>query len=326
MTKPSLTGNALKQAVESEIPPRNPLIENLVYEKSVIMVYADPGVGKSVASLLMALQASNGLPVFGFFEPVRPLKVYYVMTERGVEEPIERIQLMMKAQHFNFDNLYLDETLIGIDVLEKEDEEKLIAQIEANCPKPDIIVFDPIYAMVRGGLSKPDDATLFAQFSARVQAHFKCANWLNHHTLKSLGSFVDGAGWVEKDDPFFGSQLLKAHITGSYYMTQKDHKSHFQCKKDSHSCLIRKFSLKFDQETYMLNMEIDSSDISSKDKSRLFLNKCKKEGKRFNFDQFHAAIQPCSARYTSKLLGVTVKEGLIFNVSGKFSNALYEVL
>jgi len=179
--------------------------------------------------------------------------------------------------------------------------------------------------MVRGGLSDPEDATLFAQFSARIQNHFKCANWFNHHTLKNTSDFVEGK-YVAKSDPFMGSQLLKAHVTGMYHLTQRNNQPHFACKKDSHGFLLKQFSLDLDRETYTVEMKVSASDITIKDKANVFFNNCKKSGKTFTFDQFHFAIQPSSDRYTSKLLGVTIKEGLILNVSPKFSSALYKVL
>ena len=289
------------------------------------MVYADPGVGKSVISLCMALQASAGIPVFGFFMPVRPLKIYYALTERGIEEPLERLQLMSKALKINYDNIFFDEGTIGINVLDLSEERELIRRIETYCSKPDIIIFDPIYSMVRGGLSDPKDATLFAQFSARVQNHFKCVNWFNHHTVKNTSDFVEGR-YIPKYDPFMGSQLLKAHITGMYHLTQLDNRPRFSCKKDSHGLLLKQFSLDFDIENYMLSMKVSSSDITSKDKANIFLNNCKKSNKSFTFEEFYAAIQPSSLRYTQKIIGVTIEEGVIFNVSSKFSKALYKIV
>ena len=228
-TPPPYSGVLLKHLAESPTVPRQPLIEQLVYEKTVIMFYADPGAGKSIVSLCASLQASAGVPVFGFFEPVRPLKIYYCLTERGIEEPLERIQRMKNAFEINYDNIYFDEATIGINVLDLNEENKLIERIELYCPNVDIIVFDPIYAMVRGGLSDPEDATLFAQFSARIQNHFKCANWFNHHTLKNTSDYVEGQ-FVPKNDPFMGSQLLKAHVTAMYHLAQKNNQPHFSCK------------------------------------------------------------------------------------------------
>jgi len=324
-TKAPYTGLLLKELVDSPISPRQPLVENFIYEKLVIMVYADPGVGKSVLSLCMALQASAGLPVFGFFQPVRPLKIYYCLTERGVEEPLERMQHMKQIIDINYDNIYIDEETIGINVLDPKDEAALIERIERFCLEPDIIVFDPIYAMVKGGLSDGEDATMFAQFSARIQKHFGCVNWFNHHTLKNTNDFAEGK-YYPKSDPFMGSQFLKAHVTGMYYLTQSDNKCIMSLKKDSHSTMLKKFSMDFHAESYTLSMSEKQAEINAVEKSHSFITRCKTNGKKFTFDEFHHAIQPSSIRYTQKLLGVTIKQGLIFNVSTKFSNALYAVL
>lgn len=318
------TGLALKTLAESPTQPRQPLIEQLVYEKTVMMVYADPGAGKSIVSLCMALQASAGLPVFGFFEPVRPLKIYYALTERGIEEPLERIQLMKNAFEINYDNIYFDEGTIGINVLDQKDEDKLVQRIEKYCPWVDIIVFDPIYSMVRGGLSDPEDATLFAQFSARVQNHLKCANWFNHHTLKNTSDYVDGQ-FVQKNDPFMGSQFLKAHVTAMYHLTQRNNQPHFAWKKDSHGFLLKQFNLNYHGETQTVSMKLDTSEMTSKDKASTFLISCKKASKSFTFEQFFAAIQPCSLRYAQKILQEIITQNKIVNLNKKFESALYNV-
>lgn len=319
------TSERLKAMIDNPIAPRQPLIENLLYEKSVMMIYADPAAGKSILTLCAAVQACSGHNVFGFFEPVRPLKIYYCLTERGIEEPAERLQLMAQAMNINYDNIFIDEETIGLNVLNREDEMFLINRINRFCPNPDIIVFDPIYAMVRGGLSNPDDATLFAQFSSRIQNRFNCANWLTNHTLKSTTDFIAGK-MVNKSDPFFGSQLLKAHVTGMYHVTRNKRGVSFQLKKDSHNILLENFNLNFDPERYILNYDTAHSDITAKKKMELFINTCKINQKSFTYSEFFEAIKPASTRYTRNLLCVMIEKNIIKNHNSSFQKALYTVL
>ncbi len=287
------------------------------------MTYADAGAGKSIISLCACLQASAGLPVFGFFEPVRPLKIYYALGERDISEPAERMQLINKSFDFNYENIFIDDETVGIDLLSQTDELKFIKRIETYCPNPDIIVIDPIYCMIRGDLSNPSQATEFAKASNRIQKHFKCSMWLNNHTVKHTSEIVNGKRFVKKD-PFFGSQMLKAHITLSYHLCQENNIVTFYRYKDSHEVGLKEFCLAFDHETYTLLYTSDK--ISTISKAELFVLKMKKSDKSFTYDDFHAAISPVTPRYSQKIMGVTIAKFGIKNVSAKFEKALYKFM
>jgi RecA-family ATPase len=322
---PPLVGDTLTFNINAPGEIRKTLIESLVYEKNAIMLYADPGVGKSIITLNMAMQASAGLPIFGYFECPRPLKVYYILTERGYQEPLERLRIMQKKISADYSNLFLDEEMIGLNVLDPHDEQLFMNRIERYCPNPDIIVTDPIYAIVRGGLADPKDATLFAQFSARLIKRFGCCHWMNNHTTKSTGDIIGGE-WKEKANPFFGSQLLYAHITACYYLKQHEGNSKITCTKDTDSSHISKLSLKFDYESFTLEMDIKNAEMTAKDKAKSFFHYCKINQKSFTFDELLKALSPATSRYTQKLLGVTISEGTITNLSPKFDKGLYRVL
>lgn len=320
------TGKELSNIINSPLPIRNPLIEQLFYEHSVLMIYSDPGIGKSIITLCAMLQAASGHDVFGHFQSRENLKIYYCLGERDICEPAERIQLMQRSiKNINYDNIFIDDNTVGIDVLKERDEKELFDRIERNCPNPDIVVLDPIYCMVGGALDSSEKATRFATFSSRLQKRFHCANWLTNHTVKSTYEIIGGRK-EKKYDPFFGSQFLKAHITLMYHVTRRDKSTViFQRTKDNHEVGLPLFALNFDLETYTLSYNHPASEPTAKDKAYMFIEACKKSNKRFTFQQFCEAISPATPRYSEKLLGVAVSEGLIFNVNTKFEKALYEI-
>lgn len=322
--KPPYSGDALRFIIESPIQPRQPLIENLIYEKTVLMTYADAGAGKSIISLCACLQAAAGKSVFGFFESVRPLKIYYILGERDIDEPAERMQLMKEAFDFNYDNIFIDDELVGTDLLNKTNETALINRVEKYCPNPDIIVLDPIYCLISGELSNPSQATEFAKVSSRIQKKFKCSMWLNNHTVKTTTEIVNGKQ-VIKRDPFFGSQMLKAHITVSYHIVQKGNKTTFTKYKDSHGVGLETFDLNFDQQTYALKFDYKGDNIPCHIKSEQFITRIRNSIKTFNYEQYFNAIQPATHRYTQKMLGVTIKKHSILNLSARFEDALYQI-
>ena len=319
------TGAKLKALVDSPLPIRNPLIENFLYERTVMMTYASSGVGKSTICLCACLQASAGVPVFGCFKVPRPLKIYYVLGERDVTEPAERMQLMKKVININYNNIIIDEEAIGRNMLEKSSEIWMIRRIKEAMPDVDLIVFDPIYSLASGGLSSPEKATAFAQFSSRVQRGCnKCSIWHNNHTVKSLYEIIEGSKQA-KTDPYMGSELLKAHVNVMYHIQQKDDLVQFDKKKDSHNNAQSHIKLRFDIESYTLEA-ISKESTTVNDRLNLFLDQCKRDNKTFTFDHYYVFIKPVVPSYAQKLLGITLRKGLIINLSPAFTKALYQVL
>ena len=61
-------GKSLDEAIHTVRPERKALIENFLYEKSALMLYADDGVGKSVLAIQACMQATvKDSKVFGEF-------------------------------------------------------------------------------------------------------------------------------------------------------------------------------------------------------------------------------------------------------------------
>lgn len=323
---PPLTGDILRDKVHSPKEHRQSLIENFISEKTVIMIYGDPEAGKSIATLCALCQAAGGLPVFGFFKCVRPLKIYYLLGERGYEEPLERMLQLEKRFPINWDNIYLDSDFVGQNVLDTNVESAIYSKINQYCNNPDIIVFDPIYPFVPGGLSDPKDATKFAQFSARLQNRFQCVIWLNNHTVKNTYVIIEGKRH-EKSDPYLGSILLKAHVTNMYYMTRRDDLSKFKNSKDSHQISLKEFTLKYDDESQSLEFE-GSAEIKKgrSEKAQEFIQQHKTNSARFTYNEFYSFLHPCSPSYTKKLIKGLISSGSIINTAEKFKPALYEIL
>ena len=58
---PPVTGSNLKDLVDSPKEKRPIIAQGFLHEKSVIMIAADPGTGKSLIALQAALQLSAGM-------------------------------------------------------------------------------------------------------------------------------------------------------------------------------------------------------------------------------------------------------------------------
>lgn len=297
----ALTGEALKTALHEIHPERKPLIEGLLYERSILMMSADPGAGKSTITAQAIAQMSCGMPVFGCLNVPQPIKCYYFSFERGREEILERLKVMSEIIPIDFSNIFINDYFIGYNALDVNHANMIIEAVRHDCIKPDVVFIDPIYACVAGGLSTDEKASQFCRFSARLQAELECSNWLNHHTVKETYS-QDGSA-IEKADPFYGSQWLKAHCTAAYYLKRKDGGTTLLNKKDSQNNLLKKIILEYNQEDYISFIDQKNIEMPAVDRVKMFLrNKWKSDNKTFYYDQLETCTAPLS---TSRLRAIT---------------------
>lgn len=288
----AVSGEALKEELTKAPEARKPIIEGFLYEHSSLMVSSDPGLGKSTLLVSAFAQLSCGLPVWGSLYVPRPMKVYYIPFERGLQEATERLKHISEAVPINFDNFYINENFIGLNVTDSKHADFIIKVIGQDCPKPDVIAFDPIYAAVAGGLSTDEKASQFCRFSARVQHEFGCSVWLNHHTVKP--QLFEGKP-AQRSDPFYGSQWLKAHVTASYHLKEgSDGSVVLDNKKDSHGNLRKKIVLGYNPENYTnFAIGIESS-ATQKERGIMFFRTCFHAKKQFTFKQYKEAVMGCT--------------------------------
>lgn len=325
--QPALTGPTLEAAVDATADTRPALIEGLLYERSVLLVSADGGTGKSTLVANIIAQASLGLPVFQAFHVPRPLRCYYIPFERGSEEIRERLKYIKKAIPFSSSHIYLfNHTSFLPNLYEKADQDFLLASIHQDCPTPpDVVFYDPIYQAVAGGLCNEDRVSLFIRFNVRLMQEFGCATWLNHHTGKQ--SYAQDGSKIEKDDPYYGSSFLRNHCTGSYYVKEnEDHTgTTWLEKKDNLKALIRKFTLTFEPETYTSYLKDDLRGLSAEDRLKVVLRQFKRDTKTFTFKQAEGCLMGVSTSRLRSLFSTPPFSEVLKKQKSLGSNTLYTV-
>ena len=289
------------------------------------MISADPGAGKSTITAQAIAQMSCGLPVFGCLFVPRPIKCYYLSFERGREEILERLKIMQEIIPMDFNNIYINDHFIGYNVLDVAHADFIIRAINFDCLKPDVVFIDPIYASVSGGLSSDEKASQFCRFSAKLQAEVGCSNWLNHHTVKE--SYNKDGVVIEKADPFYGSQWLKAHCTAAYYLKRKDGGTVMKNKKDTHGNLLDKIVLEYNQEDYMSFIEKANAEMTANDRLKIFLRSKWKSGqKTFTFGELLGCLQPLSTSRLRVLCGHPLFSDHVRVTKAIGQKSLYEII
>lgn len=321
------TNEELRNRVTAQRESRPPIIEGLVHEKSVIMTSSDPGAGKSTVTAVMIAQASIGLPVFGQLFVPKPVVSYYIPFERGAQEIEERFKHIQTVIPLEYNNIYVNERFMGMNVINERHADEIIGNIRHDIGerKIDIIYLDPIYSSVAGGLSTDEKATLFTRFSTRLQVEFNCAIYMNHHTVKQSYSSETGHV-IEKEDPFYGSQWLKAHCTGGFYMKRgaKDSGPILIQKKDSHSCLLSHINLVYEPETYTVFMHELDKTIPAKDRLLMAYRTFKNANKTVTFREIQGCMMGVSDSHLRDLLRTPPFDKCFKKISTIGSNTLYK--
>lgn len=325
-TRAAYTSKVLEARIKTAQESRPPIIEGYVHERSVIMVSSDPGIGKSTVSAVEIAQSSLGIPVFGQLFVPKPVVSYYIPFERGSQEIEERFKHIEKSIPMNYDNIYVNENFMGLNVINDVHADDIVRNIRNDIKerKIDIMYLDPIYSAVAGGLSGDEKASMFTRFSTRLQVEFKCAIRMNHHTVKASYASETGTK-IEKDDPFYGSQWLKAHCTGGYYMKRSpsDDGPVLYNKKDSHSCLLSKIPLIYEPETYTVFMEGVGKTIPAKDRLLMAYRTFRSAKKTVNFREIQGCIMGVSDSHLRNLLDTPPYDTAFVRVKSIGYNTLY---
>jgi RecA-family ATPase len=276
----ALTGDPLLEAINSSRDQRKAIVDGFIYDKTILMVAAPAGLGKSTISTQMAIEMAAGLPVFGGFHTAKPVKVLYCQTERPVLEFLERAEVVSRTHPIVKENLVVTDSYKVLNMLKEEHVATIIKCILRDCPNPEVIFFDPIYPMVSGGLSKDEPASAFCKAMSLIQKYTGASLILNHHTVKPT---QDRDGFViEKDDAFYGSVWLKALVTGSYNMKKSENGITLHKKKDSYNCLHKTIKLEYDPSNELCHLLTEG--MEPQDKYKNFISE-KKVGKdEFTFN------------------------------------------
>ncbi len=317
--KRPLTGEALKEAMENKIV-RKTIVDRLIYEKTCLMISADPGCGKSTIMAQMAIELAAGLPVFGCFEVVEPTKVFYMQTERDILELLERMQILSKHYPIISENLMVTDNYQLLNLANPRDGELFLDCLERDFNQAKVLIVDPIYATVLGGLKDEGPATAFNNIMGKAMKRFDLASTYSHHTIKA--TYNTKGQPYEKDDPFYGSQWLKAHVTGSYHMKKTSTGVVLNKKKDNYELLANKIPLEYDPETGLCS--VIGADLNAFDKVKNYLMIKKMDKKQFYFKDIQEHTELGTRTIRDVLLHSSIKP-LLNVVSNHKNRYLYEI-
>lgn len=313
-----LTGDKLSRAITEDKKPRAPFAEGLIYENTFNMIYGEAGLGKSTILSQMCVELSAGLPVWGYFKTTRPYKVLYIQGERDIMETTERLELLKEVYPINFETLVITDEYQRLNLLNPNHVEIFINCINRDCPGVEIVCIDPIYSMVSGGLKDDIPASAFTKAMSLVQRSTGASMIYGHHIVKPQW---DKGTKYEKDDPFYGSNWLKAHCTSMLLLKGTAEGVRLERKKDNYRLVPERTTLEYNGENGLCTVPL--SDLPAEERIKNFIRAQGLSKKEFTFKDIEDSTGVCTRRARELVLHSSIRDMLIV-VSTKGNKKLYK--
>lgn len=295
-----LNGLSIQEFVEQCREPRKWLIQDMVAERTTTMIYGDTGIGKSTLVAQLLAQTSCGGTLFGNFEIPKPLTSVYFSFERPLDELGERLYHMKRVIPIAWNNLYLSDRFIGVDLLQEQHVKFFLESIRLIGKPIHMVYLDPIYASIRGGLSRDEAATAFTRVTAQITKRFGASVIWLHHTVKNPFEIIEGRK-VRKDKQYYGGMWLEAHVNGSFIIEPTDNGTLWKSEKDSYRSLVNSISLVYDPSTYLSSILKSPWAGQKMERFIEFFNSCLEIGRVFTIRDLIAQVN-MTDRYARELL------------------------
>ncbi len=301
---PALNGKTLLEAFKRAHERRKVIADGFLYGQTINMMSADPGTGKSTVSVQMAVELAAGLPVFGVFHVPRPMKILYFQAERSIIETLERIQTIGRVLPVLSENLFITDEYQKLNLLDPKQADLFIECIVRECRDLDIIFIDPIYACVQGGLKDDIPASAFTKAMSKLQKETGATLWYNHHTVKTQND--NRGNVIQRDDPYYGSQWIKAHVTGSYHLRECNGGVELVLKKDNYRLLPEKIILEYDPETGLCSVPLQ--ELPAIERVKNFIRARERDEKTFYFKDLESTTKVCTRRLREIVMHSSIKD------------------
>jgi putative DNA primase/helicase len=153
---PSFKPIGLQAFLALDVPPREMLLAPILPERSLGMLYAPRGIGKSWLGLSMALTVASGGSLLRWNAP-RPRRVLYVDGEMPLPDLQARLDLIIAGAGIEIENwgmkiLAADDTEHGINLASTEGQRAL----EENLDGVDLLVLDNLSTLTTGSEGASD--------------------------------------------------------------------------------------------------------------------------------------------------------------------------
>ena len=171
-----------------DMPPREMLLDPILPERSLAMLYAPRGIGKTLLSLSMGLAVASGSPLLRWRAP-RQRRVLYVDGEMPLVSLQERLRAISNGfgaviPNDGFRVLAADSTENGLSIGFEEGQRALDPLLSGV----DLVIFDNLSTLCTNGSESASDAWVPMQNWLLKLRRQGIAVLLVHHAVQTVGS------------------------------------------------------------------------------------------------------------------------------------------
>lgn len=201
-------------------PPKNAIIDGILYENDIVCISAEAGLGKSILALQMSCSLTTQRAFLDTYEVNRVCNVLYVQTEGDRGETVERIRNMSKAVPINVNNFY-HLNLPGLCINVTDGMTAFLKMIAETKVHYDVVIFDPLYTTIKGSFNNDDTATDWHREIRRIRGQYpKVAIVVMHHDAKD--QVINGQTIERGLKDVFGSSFWIAAFNQNYKLKKHD--------------------------------------------------------------------------------------------------------
>jgi RecA-family ATPase len=197
-----------EELLNIEMEEEEPILEGLFNYGENIMLVAPQKSGKSVFTQQLALATAHGVALVERWRPRRPLRVLYLDFENKATNLKRRLRRMLNGMEIGTPGANLVYIKLPYLFLNTDEGAKALEQLVTD-EAPDLLILDPLYRMVKGGVNKDEevgDATAILNAISQAHGH---ATWLVHHEHRAKHDSY-GMEYETDSQKYAGSWVLAA--------------------------------------------------------------------------------------------------------------------
>lgn len=161
-------------------------VRGLFAKKLVSILFSEPGVGKTVLAMDIAVKLSKGSPLFNTYKVEKPMKVLYFQGDFPnvvFKERLSKIMDKPNDELFKIVNRYdAEENNYSLELTSEEGQGNIKTIIEEY--KPDFVIFDTLISFFDGDENKQKDVKAPIDFLRKITSEYDCSILLCHHSRK----------------------------------------------------------------------------------------------------------------------------------------------
>lgn len=208
--------------------PNDPLIEQVLFQDDVVLLFGSEKAGKSILAQQMAFDLTSGGMFLGKYRVPTPKNVIYFQAEGKANETVDRrlrMEKVIAVDRGRYAHFY--KKFFPIDVDEYRDF--MIKGIETLPWKPDVLFFDALYMGMVGDLIDNKDIRKFEANFSMILERYGLTGIILHHESKEPTD-EDGIPVERGDKGTYGSVFIRSWVDHIFYLKRRGNQRVLSCE------------------------------------------------------------------------------------------------